>query len=240
MSTSYVTRGAYNEIPLGTLSQTTAEQVRLLVAAAGQASKVDEHGSWDFGIDSDKRGRCKSLNWDLYALGNDIHSGKFLVIIQIREFYRRKANYYPQIRKNYFLLGHNEDGTVFAHVVASAVIHSALRRGKDPILAVQDWIFQTDYRGVLRQGDLALIPCCRRPSAARIAKRTALLEKSHALKANVLRQSGEGESVQLYAKHPHLTHVPGQHPPVQGEDRWYKVVVGQRADFWRFAAPTID
>lgn len=236
----YITRGAYNEIPLSSLTNETAEQVRLLVAAAGQASKVDEHGSWDFKVESDKRGRVEALNWDLYALGNDIHTGKFLVIIQIRRFYRKKASYFASIRKNYFLLGHNEDNSVFAHSIESAVIHSAIRRDKDVILAVQDWIFDTDYAKVLRQGDLALIPCSRRPSAPRIAKRTALIEHSHQLKANVLRQSGEGALVQLYAKFPQLTHVPGQHPYVQGEDRWYKIAVGQRADFWKFAAPTVD
>jgi len=230
-----ILRGTYNEIPLSRLTPETQEQVRLLVAAAGHASKVDEHGSWDFGIESNKKGRVESLNWDLYGLGNDVHSGKFLAIIQIRRFYRHKSSYYPEIRKNYFL-GHNEDNSVFAHSVESAVIHSAIRRGADPILACQNWIFGTDYAKVLRQGDLALIPCSKRPSAPRIAKRTALIEKSHQLKANILRQAGD----QLYAKNPYLVHQPGTHPEVQGENRWYKVAVGQRADFWHFAAPTVD
>ena len=235
-----ITRGAYNEIPLSRLTPETQEQVRLLVAAAGQASKVDEHGSWDFGIESNKKGRVESLNWDLYALGNDVHSGKFLAIIQIRRFFREKASYYPSIRKNYFLLGHNEDNSVFAHAVESTVIHSAIRRGADPILACQNWIFNTDYAKVLRQGDLALIPCSKRPSAPRIAKRTALIEKSHRLWANVIRQSGEGAELVLYAKNPHLVHRPGTHPEVRGENRWYRVAVGQRANFWAFAAPTVD
>jgi hypothetical protein len=237
MPTTSLTRGTYNEIPLTSLSNETAEQIRLLVAAAGQASKVDEHGSWDFGVESNKKGRVEALNWDLYALGNDCHTGKFLAVIQIRQFFRKKASYFAQIRKNYFLLGHNEDNSVFAHSVPSAVIHSALRRGADAILAVQNWIFDGDYTGLLRQGDLALIPCSKRPSAPRITKRTALLEQSHQLKANILRQSEDG---QLWAKFPALTHVPGQHPFVQGENRWYKVAVGQRASFWRFAAPTVD
>jgi hypothetical protein len=233
-------RGAYGEIRLYALSSETQEQVRLLVAAAGSASKIDEHGSWNFGIDSDKKGRVEALNWDLYGLGNDVHTGKFLIVIQIRQFNRRKEGYFPQIRKNYFLVGCNEDNSTFAHSVPSAVIHSAIRRGVDVIGAVQDWIFGCDYAKVLRQGDLALLPCAKRPSAPRIARRTATVEKSHALKANVLRQSGEGAEVQLFAKNPHLVHLPGTHPEVQGEDRWYKVMIGQRADFWRFAAPTVD
>lgn len=234
------TRGTYNEIPLARLSIETSKQVRLFVAQAGQASKIDEHGSWAFGIESNKKGAVNSLNWDLYGLGNDIHTGKFLIIIQIRQFNRRKAGYFPEIRKNYFLIGHNEDDSVFAHAVSSAVIHAALRRGRDVILAVQDWIFQADYAGLLRQGDLALIPVSKRPSAPRIAKRTALIEQSHKLSASILRQSGEGADILLYAKRPHLTHTPGTHPEVQGEDRWYRIAVGKRSTFWSFAAPTVD
>jgi hypothetical protein len=205
------------------------------VKQAGQAAKIDEHGSWNFGVESNRKGGCESLNWDLYSYGEDVHTKNFLAIIQIRRFYRKKQGYYPSIRKNYFLLGRNEDGTVFAHAVESAVIHSAIRRGVDPILAVQKWIFGFDYERVLRQGDIALIPCSRRPAAPPLAKRTAIVNKTHALKANQLLENGE-----LYAKNPHLTHVPGAHPEVQGLNKWYRVAVGQRADFWKFAAPTID
>lgn len=127
------------------------------------------------------------------------------------------AGYWPQIRKNYSLLGPNEDASIFAHCVSANVVHAAIRRGADVIKAVQDWIFEGDYAGMLRQGDLAMIPCTRRPSAPRVPKRVMILEGSHRLKANVIRQNGG-----IFAKNPNLIHIPGTHPQVQGENRWYK------------------
>lgn len=228
-------RGSYNEIPLSALNKTQRATVENLVRIAGEAAKIDEHGSWAFGIESDKKGYCEALNWDLYAFGQDCHSRKTLAIIQIRRFYRKKKGYFASIRKNYFLLGRNEDGTVFAHPVESAVIHSAIRRKVDPILAVQRWIFGFDYSRLLRQGDIALIPCSRRPSAPLLDRQSAVVNKTHLLEAEVLMENGE-----LFAKKPHLRHIPGTHPEVQGDNKWYKVSVGQRADFWHFAAPTVD
>ena len=43
-------RGRYGEIPLHVLDAETRSQVAALVEAAAGAAKVDEHGSWDFGI----------------------------------------------------------------------------------------------------------------------------------------------------------------------------------------------
>jgi hypothetical protein len=63
-----------------------------------------------------------------------------------------------------------------------------------------------------------------------------MVEKSQALKASVLLQ----DCGQLYAKKPHLIHQPGTHPEVVGENRWYRIAVGQRAHFWEFSAPTVD
>ena len=43
-----IPRGAYNQIPLNYLLADTAKEVEQLVAEAGQANKVDEHGSWEW------------------------------------------------------------------------------------------------------------------------------------------------------------------------------------------------
>ena len=229
-------RGEYGEISFESLSKATQEEVRQLVDKAGSAGHIDEHGSWEFGVDYDhKRGECSSLNWDLYGIGFDCHTGQLLALIQVRQFYRKKAGYWPQIRKNYFLLGVNEDASVFAHSVSANFVHAAIRKGADVIKRVQDWIFEGDYSGMLRQGDIALMPCSRRPSAPKIPKRTMLLMDSHRLKGNVIRQDKT-----IYAKNPNLIHIPGTHPEVQGENRWYKIVIGKRADCWKFAAPTVD
>jgi hypothetical protein len=230
-------RGAYGEIPLSQLPESLSTEVKCLVEEAGNAAKVDEHGSWGFGIEWDSRkGRGTSLNWDLYGIGRDVHTGQLLIAIQIRQFHRRKATHFPQVRKNYFLVGKNEDGSAFAHPVSSSVIHAAIRKGNDVITRVQTWVFGFDYSKLIRQGDVALIPMSRRPAAPKIAKRTATVNGTHALKADLLLQNGN-----LYAKSPQLVHIPGTHPKVEGEKgRWYRVATGERADFWKFAAPTID
>lgn len=230
-----IQRNYFNAIVLSSVDAETRSAVRKLVEDASNAAKVDEHGSWDFGIDSNrKRSRWTALNWDLYGFGNDLHSGKLLIVIQIRRSSTERGRY-VNVRKNYFLVGTNEDDSTFAHPVESVVVHAAIRKGKDVILAVQDWIFGGDYAGMLRQGDLALIPMRRRPAKdSRIAKRTMTIEGSHELKASSIWHNGG-----LYAKDPTLTHTPGTHPVVAAQGI-YKIVVGNRANFWQFAAPTVD
>ncbi len=230
-----IQRNYFNAIVLSSVDAETRSAVRKLVECASNAAKVDEHGSWDFGIDSNrKRSRWTALNWDLYAFGSDIHSGKLLIVIQIRRSSTERGRY-VNVRKNYFLVGTNEDDSTFVHPVESAVVHAAIRKGKDVIRAVQDWIFGGDYAGMLRQGDLALIPMRRRPAKdSRIAKRTMTIEGSHELKASSIWHNGG-----LYAEDPTLTHTPGTHPVVAAQGI-YKIVVGKRASFWQFAAPTVD
>ena len=230
-----IQRNYFNAIVLSSVDAETRSAVRKLVEDASNAAKVDEHGSWDFGIDSNrKRSRWTALNWDLYGFGNDLHSGKLLIVIQIRRSSTERGRY-VNVRKNYFLVGTNEDDSTFAHPVESVVVHAAIRKGKDVILAVQDWIFGGDYAGMLRQGDLALIPMRRRPAKdSRIAKRTMTIEGSHELKASSIWHNGG-----LYAKDPTLTHTPGTHSVVAAQGI-YKIVVGNRANFWQFAAPTVD
>jgi hypothetical protein len=132
-------------------------------------------------------------------------------------------------------VGRNEDNSVFAHSISSGVIHSTICRDAEVILAIQNWIFGCDYQRILREEDLALLPRSRRPAAPRIDKRTAIIEGSHRLKANVIRHNGE-----IFAKNPRLLHMPGTHPEVRGENRWYRLLAGRRAEFWKFAASTVD
>lgn len=227
-------RGTYGQIIMSSLESDIRQAVNETMEYAQNATKVDEHGSWDFDAKFDRKGRGHALNWDLYAYGFDVHSERFLIVIQIRQFVRARKNGFGQVRKNYFLVGTNEDGTCFAHPVESRVIHAAIKADKDVVLACQNWIFDGDYAKMIRHGDLALIPCSRRPAAPVAPRKKMVLEGSHQLSATAIRQNGH-----LYAKNPSLIHTPGTHPDVRGEG-WYKIVVGNRADFWKFAAPTID
>jgi hypothetical protein len=228
-------RGSYGEIPLYHLDAETRSQVAALVEAAASAAKIDEHGTWDFGIASlNRRGtRWQALNWDLYAHGHDAHTGALLAVIQVRQVVSGRR--WNQVRKNYFLIGTNEDGTAFAHPVSAMCVHAAIRAGQDVVRRVQDWIFGCDYGQVRRQGDLALIPL-RRACGERTPLRSMVLEDSHALEASEIRLGAEGV---VYAKDPTLIHLPGTHPTV-GAAGWHKIVTGRRASFWKFAAPTVD
>ena len=80
-------RGSYGEIPIYTLDAETRKRISALVEGAASAAKVDEHGTWEFGVTRlNRRGtRWAALNWDLYAHGHDAHSGRLLVVVQIRQ-----------------------------------------------------------------------------------------------------------------------------------------------------------
>lgn len=227
-------RGSYGEIPLYRLDAETRKRVAALVEAAAGAAKIDEHGNWEFGVTRlNRRGtRWAALNWDLYGYGLDAHSGAPLAVVQIRQAVSGRR--WTRIRKNYYLLGQNEDGSTFAHPVSAMCVHSAIRAGQDVVRRVQDWIFGADYGEVRRQGDIALIPL-RRAAGERTPLQMMLLEDSHELHASEIRL-GAGA---VYAKDPRLTHLPGAHPRVEATG-WHKIVSGRRAPFWRFAAPTVD
>ena len=228
-------RGSYGEIPLYHLDAETRSQVAALVEAAAGAAKIDEHGSWEFGIAPlNRRGtRWQALNWDLYGHGHDAHTGALLVVVQVRQVVSGRR--WNQVLKNYFLVGQNEDGTTFAHPVRAHVVHHAIRAGQDVVKSVQDWIFGGDYAQMRRQGDIALIPL-RRACGERTPLQMMVLEDSHELHATEIRLGHDGA---VYAKDPTLIHLPHTHPTV-GAAGWHKVVSGRRASFWKFAAPTVD
>ena len=227
-------RGTYDEIELDSLDAETRKAVQQLVSDCGNAAKVDEHGSWEFGAQFNSRGRGEALNWDLYAIGQDVHSGKMLAIVQIRK--ARITKYGTSVRKNYFLCGYNEDGSAFAHPASANVIRTAIRLERDPILAVQDWMFAGDYADMVRQGDVALVPV-KRAQGQHVALDEMIVEGSHGshkLEARVIRKNGY-----IYALDPILTHTLNQHPTVSATG-WYRVIVAERGHFWKFAAPTKD
>lgn len=233
---SGIKRSTYDEIALSSLNPELKQQVIALLDRAASADKVDEHGSWDFSAAFDSKGRGQAINWDLYGVGYDCHSGALLIVVQIRKYEKRHKNWFPSIRKNYFLVGTNEDGTTFAHAVSHAPIFAAIRSERDVVKAVQDWIFGGDYCAMIRHGDLALIPMKSRPAGTKgQLRKSAVLEESHELSATQI-ANVEGR---IYAKNPTLVHLPGAHPTVSGHG-WFRIVVGKRAEFWKFAAPTID
>jgi hypothetical protein len=226
-----ITRGDYSQITKMPTDISTL-CTRLLKGVVS-AEKIDEHGGWDFSADFDSKGRGSALNYDWYGVGFDQHDGGFLGVLQVRQYVKVKKNYFPEIKKSYFLVGYNEDNTCFSHPVESRVIHSAIKRGADVVTAVQSWIFGTDYTKVIRQGDLCLIPV-RSVKGVQISSEL-VLQGSHRLLADKIYENGD-----FYAVNPNLYHLNGTHPTLQNLVGKYKVVVGKRASFWSFAKPTID
>lgn len=226
-------RGQYGE--LTNIPSEIKTILKSLLDGVKDATKTDEHGGWQFGIleSNARKGQIHALNYDWYAYGRDLHDGGFLGVIQVREFYRKKQNHFAQIRKSYFLMGQNEDGTYFAHPVSGQLIHAAVKRGADVVKSVQDWIFGTDYAKVIRQGDLCLVPV-RAVKGVQIGFEK-IIEKSHRLMADAIYLNGD-----VYAVNPNLVHLNGTHPTIQNLEGKFKVVVGRRAAYWSFAKPTLD
>jgi hypothetical protein len=236
-----IERNSYGAIEIGFLPQRTKKQIRNLVKLAATAQKVDEHGNWEFGATFDRRGRGAALNWDLYGYGRDYHNRRLLIVIQIRQWEKTRRNGYPNVKKSYFLVGRNEDNSAFAHPVESRVVHHAIRNNLDVVRRVQSWIFGADYTRVLRHGDVALVPIRRPTNTKTLKTKTLVLQPSggsasHTLAATEIKQRTNGI---LYAKNPSLVHGPGTHPDVIAKG-WHKVMIGNRATFHEFAAPTID
>lgn len=233
---SSIKRSTYDEIVLSSLDPELQQQVVDLVNRAASADKVDEHGSWNFDAAFDKKGRGQAINWDLYGVGYDVHSVQLLIVVQVRQYSKAHKNWFPRIRKNYFLVGTNEDGTTFAHAVSHAPIFAAIRAERDVVQAVQNWIFGGDYAGMIRHGDLALLPLKARPAGSKgQLRKHAVLEDSHELSATQIAIVED----RVYAKNPSLHHLPGTHSDVSAKG-WYRIMIGTRAKFWKFAAPTID
>lgn len=220
-------RGIYGEIKA--VSPRIKKQTTNLI---DDIKNIDEHGGWEFGAEFDRKGRGSALNWDLYGHGRDMHSRRFLALIQVRQWEKRTRRGYARIRKNYFLMGRNEDNTVFAHPIQSRVIHSAIGNGRDVIKSVQKWIFGCNYADVVRQGDIAFVPL-KRASGDTVEHTEVTIAESHKVSADEIRENSKA----IYVFNPTSTHP--IHPTIT-EEGWFKVVVGRRADYWQFAAPTKD
>lgn len=237
-----VRRGSYNEMIMSSLTDSQRKQVENLVYAASNAEKIDEHGSWDFGIENignRKRGGWHSLNWDLYGIGRDYFSKRILIVVQVRQAIKQKKSYWTEVKKSYFLIGRNEDNTVFAHSISGHTVQAAAGAGKDVVRAVQNWIFGADYTRIIRQGDVCLIPLKSKAVLAGVETITKefTMQDSHLLKADEVKMNAGNN---IYALNPNLYHLPKTHPDFENLVGWFKVVVGRRSDFYEFAAPTID
>lgn len=225
-------RGCYGQILQPNVEQKALEKYQQAMKLVEKAKKV---AGWETGASFDNKGRGTAVNLDLYAIGKDYHSKKMLVIVQVREWRKESKNGFARIRKNWFLIGRNEDKTTFAHCIESRVIHAAIRKGTCPILACQDWIFGADYKKVLRQGDIALVPVKRLPREYTEIQGKVTFRESHEIAAEKIVHYGN----EYYAINPVLTHTKQQHPLLVGLGT-FRITGGLSKSAWRFANPTLD
>jgi len=197
----------------------------------------DEHGGWVTRCDFDDKGRGEAINVDVYGLDDT----QKLYVIQVRQFIRQNKNWYPQVRKSYFLIGYNENGNPFAHSIPAATVHAAIKRDPSPdspVKAAQAWIWKINedqLPHILRNGDVALIPATKVPrNNITIETGMKRIVDSHWIYSKEIRINGA-----TYALNPTLRHLKGQHPTQKGKG-WYKIMVADRASFHDFARPTID
>ena len=200
--------------------------------AQSLADEAEKAGAFTTGIQSDKKQRGQAVNVDLY--GHD--ESKNLVVIQVRQaiFHPRR---YTEVRKNYLLLGRNEEtGVVFAHPVDSpARSKKALESSEACVTFVlaKVWDCRTeDLDEIHRQGDIAFVPVRKLPPGALRVEGPVLLRGTHKLTGDEIYAAGASYCVK---KRGHLAHTKRQHAPVTVRNGLFRVQVGHRAPLWNFA-----
>ncbi len=227
-----------------TLGRCWAEANRILKEL--EEDDVDEHQApaWETGCAFDHKGRGEAINVAVY--GCSFCHKQSLAVVQVRRYAKAHTNWWPSIRKNYFLIGRNErTKKAFAHPLPAGTVHAAIRRDPSPeyvVQAARAWIFEVPIEKlprVLRHGDVAAVPVRSLPSGERKfvedSPEGVSVVDSHVLHAAEIVQVRE----RLYARDPLLRHLKGQHADVTGKG-WHRIQVGLRADYWKFAAPTAD
>lgn len=231
-ATEYVVckRGNYNEITIAPPDLTSTADA--LIVELGETGQIEKRY-----VDFDRKGRGSALNYDLYGYDQDAS----LYVFQARQAYRRHKNDYLSTRKTYALAGRNENGSPFWHPISSGIVHAAIRaNADDPTFVVQKamaWIFELSsiekLGGIVRQGDVALIPA--KPRGTVIPVTEATLADTHILSAVELRD----DRGTLYALDPAMRHSRAQHADIAASG-WYRVTVGRTYRAWDFSPRSID
>ena len=202
-----------------------------VIADELRAGQTDEHG-WETGITFADGGAAKrrhdyaAINEGWRMIGTDIHTGEPIGVLEVRQ--SRRDRYGTHVTKNCYLVGRNEDNTAFGHAVPTATVNRAQKLYPDDqqeqLVAVQTYIFGTDYRRVVRQGDIGFI-ACHKPGGLDVLGKQITIMESHVIRGRAVVQRGES----IYVQCPHVTHP--THNYVAIKAGWYKLVIGRRAQF---------
>lgn len=171
-------RGRFNEI------ESYPEWVKKLVDSCERA------GVYERGIESDRKKRGSAINVDCY--GYDESQG--VAVIQVRECIFRPGRF-NKVRKDYYLIGHTEQGNPFAHPIDSPCRSKKIQdeSAEATVRRVLAGIWQcdeSDLADIVRQGDVAFVPA-RLPRSAKLLAKFACVYALPFAQALTLREKFE-------------------------------------------------
>jgi hypothetical protein len=198
---------------------------------------AEKAGCWETGIASDKKHRGTSINTAVYGFDEE----QELAIVQVRECQFRPGRY-SKVRKDYYLLGRVENGSIFAHAIDSP-IRSKLAMS-DPQYCVDYALSKIwnckidDLQDIIRQGDVALIPIVHLPDSVEFLNGEAqVIRDTHKITGDIWRD----RNGTLYCKRgAKIVHTKHEHKTIKARSGFYRVQPGYRAEVWGFSAPTTD
>lgn len=197
--------------------------------------EAEANGCWTTGIASDKRKRGTAINCDVYGYCET----RKLAVVQIRQAIFRPGRF-TKVRKDYYLIGRNEDGSFFAHSVDSpARSKTAMTTPEACVNHVLAKIWdckEADLDDIIRQGDVAFIPVYKIPETAQPVETPVVLRNSHKLTGDVWKDG----NIYYTRRGAKLVHTKNQHAQVRAKAGYYRVQEGRRAEVWGFSAPTAD
>lgn len=227
-TTTYTSRNSF-----GAIINAPAWALELIQAA-------ERAGAWTTGIESDRRHHGTSINVDLYSYDE----ARGLVVVQVRQCQFRPDRY-NKVRKDYYLVGRNENGTAFAHPVDS-VARSRRTFGSAEagvlIALARLWACdEEDLDEIVRNGDVAFVPERRLPAGAELVGENAVtIRESHHVRALAGGQVYRAKDTYYVTGRAKIEHTKGQHPTARVRDGVWRVQAGIRASSWGFTTPTSD
>lgn len=196
--------------------------------------EVEKAGAFQRGIESDRKQRGSSINVDLF--GYDEVEG--LAVIQVRQciFHPRRYN---QVRKDYYLIGHTESGSAFAHPVNTPARSKwALESPENTVAFVLSKIWNCrpdELHLIIRQGDIAFIPASL-PKTAKETENRIVLRETHRITGKLFKDT-DGT---MYCERASIVHTKRQHATVRVSGSYFRIQEGARAEVWGFTRPMGD
>ena len=168
---------------------------------------------------------AEAVNIDLY--GVDQEQGLYL--IQVR--YWRKGHRFNHKRKEYFLIGRNENKAAFCHSVeVTAFRNKKAYTLKEKVWAAQSWIFGVRYDQmpkVIRQGDMGFLPLEKalpKHTFTDLGNNITIGNSHNIYAASILK---DNKTEKLYALSPRMQHTKQQHEDIF-HTAWVEILEGKR------------